>query len=394
MDDSRVVIHGEDLPAILGGRSLFPQGPPDWPGPDPLVREGLLAAWADGSWGRYDGGLVNRLESNLASFLGRQHALAVGSGTLGLELALRAVGVSKGDGVVLCDYDYPGNFLTIHALGAMPILVDVDPSTGQISFDALERTLESDGLAPIKAIVISPIHGNLPDLGRIEALANEQKIPLIEDACQVPGARWNHRPCGSFGTISIWSFGGSKLLSAGRGGMVFTDDPTLHQRMKLSNTRGSIVGPLSELQAAAVLAQWKVFEERHARRAAGALALRNLLAHVPGIQLPQWNYPVQDQAYYKWDFFWEESSGGLTRDQLVQSLKAEGLAVEVGFRSLHAGRSRSRFQSVGDLKNSEASTPRRVVIHHPVLLHPDGPGVIAKAILRIKSHTKEIAQKL
>ncbi len=381
-----------DLPAILGGLPVFPEGPPVWPGPDPAVREALLECWADGSWGAYDGGLVARLESTLASWVNRRHALAVASGTLALELALKAVGVAKGDAIVLCDYDYPGNFLTVHALGAVPVLVDVDAASGQMSPESLERTLAAADLTRIAAVILSPMHGSLPRYGRIQALCKTYGTALIEDACQVPGARFGDAKVGSFGSISLWSFGGSKLLSAGRGGIAFCDDAVLFQRMKMSNTRGSQVAALSELQAAAVLAQWPQFEKRQEQRAAGAEALRSLVQGMAGIRLPARNHPPKDQAYYKWDFFWNESEGGLTREQLVGALKAEGIGAEVGFRSLHAGRSRSRYRAHDELIHSKEQSPQRIVLHHPVLLQQDGPQKVAAALHRMAAHARRIAE--
>src|SRR5437879_2383311 len=111
------------LPALLGGSPIRPQGPPDWPVPDEAVRAALEAAYADGSWGKYDGGHVQRLQERLAADHGVEHALTCGSGTFAVEVALRALKVGAGDEVVLAAYDYPGNFLSVHAVGAMPVLV-------------------------------------------------------------------------------------------------------------------------------------------------------------------------------------------------------------------------------------------------------------------------------
>src|SRR5436853_271568 len=114
-----------DLPALLGGPPVRPQGPPDWPLPDDDVREALLAAYRDGSWGRYHGAYVQRLEAALAAYHGVAYALTCGSGTYAVEAALRALQVGAGDEVALAAYDYPGNFLAVHAVSARPVLVDV-----------------------------------------------------------------------------------------------------------------------------------------------------------------------------------------------------------------------------------------------------------------------------
>src|SRR5438094_203426 len=112
-------------PALLGGEPVRPQGPPAWPVPDEKVREAIQAAYADGSWGRYDGGHVRRLEEQLARYHGVPFARACASGTFAVELALRALKVSADDEVILSAYDYEGNFLSVHAVGARPVLIDV-----------------------------------------------------------------------------------------------------------------------------------------------------------------------------------------------------------------------------------------------------------------------------
>src|SRR5581483_10826587 len=108
-----------DTPALLGGPPVRPAGPPDWPFPnDDDIRRALAAAYRDGSWGRYHGPHVERLEARLAESHQVDHALSCASGTSAVELALRALQVGAGDDVLLAAYDYGGNFLAVHALGA------------------------------------------------------------------------------------------------------------------------------------------------------------------------------------------------------------------------------------------------------------------------------------
>src|SRR5437879_2701234 len=94
-------------PTLLGGPPVRPAGPPSWPFPDDAVRAALLAAYADGFWGQYHGPYVEALEKHLAEYHGITHALACGSGTFAVELALRALQVGPGDEVILAAYDFP-----------------------------------------------------------------------------------------------------------------------------------------------------------------------------------------------------------------------------------------------------------------------------------------------
>jgi perosamine synthetase len=116
------------LPALLGGTAVRPQGPPGWPFADSQVEAALSAAFANGSWGQYLGPNVPRLEAALAEAHGIAHALTCATGSLAVEIALRSVGVEAGDEVILAAYDFEPSFLAIHAIGAMPILVDVLPN--------------------------------------------------------------------------------------------------------------------------------------------------------------------------------------------------------------------------------------------------------------------------
>src|SRR5262245_55615363 len=130
---------------------------PPWPPDDPDILAALRAAFADGSWGRYHGGHVERLEARLAEFHNVLHALTCASGRLAVEVALRAVGVGPGDEVILGGYDYESNFLSVHAIGGTPVLVDihrdnacVDPAT--VAAGIGSRT---------KAIIATHLHGGL-----------------------------------------------------------------------------------------------------------------------------------------------------------------------------------------------------------------------------------------
>ena len=256
-------MHPSDtLPARLGGPPIRAQGPPDWPPRDAAVEEALRAALADGSWGRYDGGHVSRLEERLAAIFAIDHAATCGSGTFAVELALRALQVGPGDEVALAAYDYPGNFLSVHVVGARPLLIDLDPGNWNLS---PARLAEAIGPAT-KAVIVSHLHGGLVPMREVTALAAEHGVRVVEDAAQAPGAVVQGRRAGTWGDVGVLSFGGSKLLTAGRGGALLTPHPEVHQRARLGLSRGNQVCPLSELQAAVLLPQLDRLAERNARR--------------------------------------------------------------------------------------------------------------------------------
>src|SRR5262249_18368404 len=147
----------DERPAILGGKPVRPQGPPLWPLDDPEVAQALQAALRDRSWGKYHGPNVTRLEEALRSAFGVEHALACGSGTFAVELALRALKIQPGDEVIVAAYDYPGNFLSVHAVGARPVLIDVTPENWNLDV----RQLAGAFSAHTRAILVSHLHGGL-----------------------------------------------------------------------------------------------------------------------------------------------------------------------------------------------------------------------------------------
>jgi dTDP-4-amino-4,6-dideoxygalactose transaminase len=376
-----------DLPALLGGAPVRPEGPPDWPPADEAVRLALMSAFQDGSWGKYSGGNVERLERRLGELTARPHALTCASGTFAVEAALRALRVGPGDEVVLAAYDYPGNFLSVHAAGARPVLVDVAPGNWNLLPAALTAAL---GPAT-KAVIASHLHGGLVPMCEVMALCGERGVPVVEDAAQCPGASVQGRPAGAWGDVATFSFGGSKLLSAGRGGALVTARPEVHQRARLVLGRGNnLVCPLSELQAAVLLPQLELLPERHARRAAAVAWLAEELATVPGVRLYA-NEAEGSPGYYKVGLRYDAEAFGLPRARLVAAMRAEGVALDEGFRALHTGRSPSRWRAAGPLDEADRAGAGSLVLHHPVLLlGEEGIRQIGAALRRVHAHREAL----
>ncbi|MCX7700900.1 MAG: aminotransferase class V-fold PLP-dependent enzyme [Gemmataceae bacterium] len=349
-------------PAILGGTPIFPEGPPDWPGVMPEVAAAVAEAMADGSWGRYDGPHTQALESDLADWHGCR-VLTCASGTLAVQLALQSVGVQPGDRVVLAAYDYEGNFLSVHALGAIPVLVDV---AGDLSLDL--NPLEEACRRRPKAMVVSHLHGSLQPMKTIRNLADRWGVAVVEDAAQAVGAIVQDRPVGTWGDVGVLSFGGSKLLTAGRGGALLTRRDELEARLRVLLRRGvQRWAALSELQAAALRPQLKLLPDRHAQRAAAVACIDPGLDAVPGVRRIR-SEVDGSPAFYKVAFRIDPAEFGLDRDRLVEVMRAEGLALDTGFRALPAGRSPRRYEIIGGWAEAERFHHRLTVLHHPVLI--------------------------
>jgi dTDP-4-amino-4,6-dideoxygalactose transaminase len=376
-----------DLPALLGGVPVRPQGPPEWPLPDDAVRLALEAAYTSGAWGKYQGGLVCDLETHLAAHHDVPHVLACGSGTFAVELALRALKVNAGDEVALAAYDYPGNFLTLHALGARPVLIDVSPHNATIDVVQL-----SEALTPaVRALIVSHLHGGLAPMREIMDLARSRGVAVVEDACQCPGATVEGRLAGSWGDAGVLSFGGSKLLTAGRGGALLTAHASVFQRARTWLNRANLVCPLSELQAAVLLPQLDALEMRNTQSRVAVLRLGELLGDVPGLA-PFTNEVAGEAAYYKLGFWFDAERFGLSRERFVAALRAEGIAFDEGFRALHIGRSPNRYRAGGALEHAERAHRSVVILHHPVLVGSEEEvGQVAHAVRKVWAHGAELA---
>src|SRR5262249_54405588 len=150
------------------------------PGVDAEVTAAVEAALADGSWGKYDGRHVEGLEADVASFLGVRQVQTCASGTLAVEVALRALQVGPGDEVVLAAYDYEANFLGVHAVGATPVLVDVAAGNWNLDPARLEAALT----ARTRAVIVSHLHGGMVPMRDVRAIADRAGVPVVEDAAQ------------------------------------------------------------------------------------------------------------------------------------------------------------------------------------------------------------------
>jgi dTDP-4-amino-4,6-dideoxygalactose transaminase len=376
-----------DLPALLGGVPLIPQGPPSWPVPDEDVLVALQASFLDGTWGKYHGGNVERLESRLASLHGVDFAVTCASGTVAVELALRSLKVGPGDEVLLSAYDYPGNFLSVHAVGATPVLLEVDAANWQLDANKIEGAITAN----TRAIIVSHLHGGIVDMRSVAEVAARHKLAIIEDAAQSPGATVQGRPAGTWGDLGVLSFGGSKLLTAGRGGAVFTRRSDLHQRLRLLLHRGNLVFPLSELQAAVLLPQLEKLESRNNIRGQAVECLKRRLASLPGVR-PFANAVVDSRpGYYKVGFQFDHAAFGLPRERFVAAVRAEGVAVDEGFKGLHVGRSPSRFRAGSELNEAGRAHEGALVLHHPVLLRSEAElELVAASFAKIYANVKRL----
>ncbi len=237
---------------------------------------------------------ARELETELGKVLNAKHVHLVSSGTAALTVALASTGIGAGDEVIIPTFTFVASFESILALGAIPVLVDVDD------------TLTLDPIAVEKAIttrtkVIMPVHmcGSMADLKPLKELCEEHKIILLEDACQAIGGYYEGKPLGSYGDLGCFSFDYVKTVTCGEGGAVVTNNELYYQNADkysdhghdhVGKDRGAENHPflgynyrISELHAAVGLAQIRRLDEFLNIQKKNYTVLREALESVPGI---------------------------------------------------------------------------------------------------------------
>ena len=354
-----------------------PDIPSVWPPADEQLRGVFLGLLEDGSWGRYHGPHSDALRLELQSYHGVSQSVLCCSGTAAVELSLRAAGVGPGDEVVMCAYDFKANLMNVRTCGGMPVLVDTEPGRPVPDLELLKAAVTSR----TKAILVSHLHGLMVPMRGLREFCDSRALVLIEDACQNPGAMVDGRRAGAWGDLGVLSFGGSKLLTAGRGGAILTSSRVLAQRIALYTQRGNEAYPLSEMQAAVVLPQLRQLDVRNRQRAAGVDILRSQLKEQRVLSLLSMEDVSQAvleagavqgllsvAAYYKVAFRVTDEFPAELRETIVSACEAAGIPLSPGCAALQTIHARSLYRSAGVLDQSAALGQRLLVLHHPVLL--------------------------
>lgn len=228
---------------------------------------------------------VQLFEEEFAKYIGTAHALSVGSGLDALEIALRAYGIGPGDEVITAANTFIATALGIIAVGAKPVLVEMDPATYNIDPAAIEAAITP------RTRAIMPVHlyGQPADMERILAIAKKHNLLVIEDAAQAHGAKYAGRPAGSWGHAGAFSFYPGKNLGAyGDGGIITTNDAAIAEKIRYLRNYGQKVkyehviagtnSRLDTIQAAILRAKlphldgWNAARNKHAAAYTAALA--------------------------------------------------------------------------------------------------------------------------
>lgn len=272
---------------------------------------------------------VSELEDILADYVGVKHCITVSSGTDSLEIALRALEIGAGDEVITVPFSWISTAEVIAAVGATPVFIDIEPDTFNMDAGLLEEAITEN----TKAIMPVSLFGQMPDMERINSIADKHDIPVIEDAAQSFGATRNgKRSCGA-SLIGSTSFFPAKPLGCfGDGGALFTDDDDLAKSLRAIRSHGGVKrhhhthigmnGRFDTLQAAVLLGKWPHFEDEvQVRNQIGARYSELLKNHVTTPVIAEGNTHVYAQYTIRVD----ENK----RDEIVAEMKESGVPVGI-----------------------------------------------------------------
>ena len=331
--------------AINGGTPVRTTPFPHWPVFGREEEEALLAALRSGVWGSIDGTYVKQFEAEFAELQAARYGISCVNGTMGLSVALKALGIGPGDEVLVPPYTFIATASAALMIGAVPIFVDVELDTLLIDPSLIDAAVTPR----TKAII--PVHhaGSPADMDGVMDAAGRHGLKVIEDAAQAHGAAWRGRPVGAIGDVGTFSFQSSKPITAGEGGMMVTNDEELDELLWSYRNVGRRRGGewyehvrlgwnlrMTEFQAAVLLSQMKRMPDQQARRTAAAAYLSARLQEIPGVVPLRVYDGVTAHSWYTYHWRWlGEPDGGLQKHAFAEALRAEGVPVFHGYTPLN-----------------------------------------------------------
>ena len=306
---------------------------------------------------------VDGFEKAVARYTGVKHALGVSSGTAGLHLCVRAAGIQPGDYVITTPFSFVSSTNVLLFENAVPVFVDVDPKTGNIDPEKVrqatadlksgdeQRTAKwlprkgstKDG--KLKALLAVDVFGQPADYDKLEAIARDYKLVLIEDSCEAIGAEFKHRKAGTFGDFGVFAFYPNKQMTTGEGGMLVTNDSKAADLMRALRNQGRAPADnwlqhthlgynyrLDEMSAALGLSQMQRIDELINKRETVAQWYNKYLKDIEGTEIP---YVSPDTTRMSWFVYVIRIDQRFNRDRTAAKLDAAGIPVRPYFLPIH-----------------------------------------------------------
>lgn len=286
---------------------------------------------------------LEEFEHAMAQYIGTPHAVGVSSGTAGLHLCIRALGIGEGDEVIVPSFTFIAAANAVRYERAAPVFVDIDAATLNLDVARIESAISPR----TRAILVVHTFGIPADMSAILEVAARHHLFVIEDACEAIGAERDARRVGSFGDAAVFAFYPNKQITTGEGGMIVTRDADLATRMRALRNQGrypsgdwlqhSELGynyRLAELNCALGIEQLKRIESILTRRSNIARDYGGRLQREP-LVLPPLQLPDARVSWFVYVVRLLPQFGQSDRDAILQSLTSQGIGCAQYFAPIH-----------------------------------------------------------
>jgi len=290
---------------------------------------------------------LEEFEAALANYVGARYAVGVSSGTAGLHLMVRALGIGEGDEVIMPSFTFIAVANAVRFERAAPVFADIDPSTLNIDPAAVEATITPR----TRAILAVHTFGVPADIEKLAAIAAKHQLILIEDACEALGAEWRGKKAGAFGQAGVFGFYPNKQITTAEGGAVVTNNEKLAARLRSLRNQGRTptgewfehneIGynyRLSELHAAMGIEQLKRIETILARRMQIARSYNEQLRVCQQILLPLSELADGRISWFVYVIRLAKEFSYAQRDAVVEAMGKRGIACGRYFAPVHLQR--------------------------------------------------------
>jgi dTDP-4-amino-4,6-dideoxygalactose transaminase len=331
--------------ALLGGRKTKSKPFPLWPQFDDKERRALNEVLESRVWWRTPGTKTLEFEKDFARFHGARHGVAVTNGTAALEVAIAALGIGQGDEVILPNFTFVATASAVLFANALPVLVDVDPETYCIDTNLAEAAITPR----TKAIIAVHMGGHPADLDGLKEICQRHKLALVEDSSHAHASEWRGQRIGTFGVAGTFSFQSSKLMTAGEGGIIISNDDNFERQARSVHDCGRMPGEwfyshyiygsnyrLSEWQGAVLSAQLSRLDEQTRLRHQNARVLDRELKKIPGLTPQKLDERCTRNGQYAYIFHVDKKHfAGISTERFIEAMNAEGIPNQASYPPLH-----------------------------------------------------------
>lgn len=310
-------------------------GPDIGPKEIELVNKVLQSGWLS------LGPKLDEFENRFAEYIGAQYAVAVNSGTSGLHLLIRAMGIGRGDEVITTPFSFISSSNCILFEGARPVFIDIDPGTLCIDVSKIEKAITDK----TKAILPVDVFGQPANMTAIMQIADKYNLKVIEDSCEAIGAEHNGKKVGTFADASVFAFYPNKQITTGEGGMIVTNNEEIAELCRsmrnqgrskngewLDHVRLGFNYRLDELSCALGIAQLERIEYILEKRAGVAAEYNQLLAEVEEVKVLTIDKKTTRMS---WFVYVIQLAQNVDRNGVMNYLNENGISCKPYFTPIH-----------------------------------------------------------